>query len=92
MPTALSYSAMHLKKIFTPAVFRPAKRRRPGQKGGKLVPQGPKTAFPGVKTQYRIVQQRFGSTEACVAARVINSGAPSPPPRSPYGPGTAVLQ
>ena len=80
------------KKFSPPAVFRPAKRRRPGQKGEKLAPQGRKTAFPCAKTQYRIMQQRFGCTEARAAARVINSGARSPPPRSPYGPGTAVLQ
>jgi hypothetical protein len=57
MPTALSYSTMHLKKIFTPAVFRPAKRRRTGQKRRKIHSWWPKSAIRRAKARYITIAQ-----------------------------------
>ena len=57
MPTALSYSAMRLKKIFTPRGFPPRKTAPPGQKRRKIHSWWPKSAIRRAKARYITIAQ-----------------------------------
>ena len=57
MPTALSYSAMRLKKIFTHRGFPPRKTAPPGPKRRKIHSWWPKSAIRRAKARYITIAQ-----------------------------------
>ena len=57
MPTALSYSAMHLKKIFTHRGFQPRKTAPLGPKRRKIHSWWPKSAIRRAKARYITIAQ-----------------------------------
>ena len=96
MPTALYYSAMHLKKIFTPRGFPPRKTAPPGPKRGKIGAAGAKNGI------FRCQNAVSRCTTAVWLHRSPRGGAsyqqrrplPSPtePLRTRYGRSSVVLQ